>query len=169
MNALGVSIVSFISSALLFLLSVSTSFMVETVQPNGLPEIYQPYGLFSFVSSMAALWFLVFGITLLGVALRRRPSGEKRRPFLGSGLVASGVFSILFAAFVAMVNLQDEGPRCLGGCASSLLQYYQTVYLSSGILAILGVAAAFFGSWWLVRRRATAADPTSAARLPFDD
>ena len=60
-------------------------------------------------------------------------------------------FVVLFAGFWSLVNLQDEGPRCLGGCAPSLLQYYQTVYVSSSILVALGMAGAFFGVRLMVR------------------
>lgn len=156
------TIVAFISSALLFLLSISTSFTVETIQPNGLPEIYQPYGWVSFLSSLSAFWFLIFAMSLSAVVLLRRSPDEGRRPILGSGLVSGGVFAVLFAGFWSLVNLQDEGPRCLGGCAPSLLQYYQTVYVSSSILVALGMAAAFFGVRLMVRRKTTAASPISA-------
>ena len=165
MNAFRVAIVAIVSSAVLFLLSISTSFMVETVQPNGLPEIYQPYGWISAFSSLAAIWFLIFGMTLSFVAPWRRGLGEARRPILGSGLVSGGVFAAFFGAFWSLVNLQDEGPRCLDGCAPSLLQYYQTVYLSSGILVVLGLAAIFFGGR-LLRRRVTTGASISAVGLP---
>ena len=152
MRTLYVAIASLLSSALLFILGSLTNFTVEVVQPNGLPEIYEPYGWISVVSGMAAIWFIAFGATLLLVVLRKRGADQGSRPILGSGLASSGVFAVLFAVFWSLVNLQDEGPRCFTGCAPSLLQYYQTVYVASTILAVLGLAATVYGAWVLARR-----------------
>jgi len=160
MRTLQVAIVSFISSALLFVLASLTNFTVETVQSNGLPEIYEPYGWISFVSEMAAIWFVVLGVALLLVALWRRAIVGSS--ILGAGLISSGVFAVLFALFWSLVNLQDEGPRCLTGCAPSLLQYYQTVYVASAVLVVLGIAAAVYGAQVLIRGRLHSPNDTSS-------
>ena len=44
------------------------------------------------------------------------------------------VSAVLKAVFVYMVNVEDEGPRCLGGSAPSLLQYYHEIYVDMTIL-----------------------------------
>ena len=151
MRASRVAFALFLSSALLFILASLTGFTVETVQPNGLPEIYEPYGWISIISGMAAVWFLAFGVTFSLAFFLRNGLDQVRRQMLGSGLVSSGAFAALFAIFWSMVNLQDEGPRCLSGCAPSLLQYYQTVYAASAVLVVLGVAAAIYGGRMLVK------------------
>ncbi|HEV2226499.1 MAG TPA: hypothetical protein VGR56_06820 [Nitrososphaerales archaeon] len=152
MRASRIVAASFLSSASMFILASLTNFTVETAQPNGLPEIYEPYGWISFISGMAAIWFLAFGATFSLAFFLRRGLDRARRPALGSGLVSSGVFAVLFAIFWSLVNLQDEGPRCLSGCAPSLLQYYQMVYTASAILAVLGLVAAVYGGRLLARR-----------------
>jgi len=73
------------------------------------------------------------------------------RPLLGALLIEGGVLAILFGALWYWLTLQDEGPRCLGGCASSLLQEYQMDYASSTVLAVVGFIAAGVGTWLLTR------------------
>ena len=74
-----------------------------------------------------------------------------RRPILGTLLIVGGAWAVLFGALWNLVNLEDEGPRCVVGCADSLLMYYWTVYEESTILAVLGLVAAGLGIWQLVR------------------
>ena len=152
----------FLGSAPLFILASLTGFTVETAQLNGLPEIYEPYGWISVISGMAAVWFLAFGVTFSLAFFLRRGRDQVRRPILGSGLLSSGVFAVLFAILWSLVNLQDEGPRCLTGCAPSLLQYYQMVYAASAVLAVLGLVAVVYGSRLLARREVAYPDGISA-------
>jgi hypothetical protein len=147
-------VASFIASVLLFLLASYTSVMVETVQPNGLPEIYAPYGWISFVTTLAAFWVLFFGTALSLVFLWRGTAAPRGRPFFGSGLISSGVYAVLLGAFLSLANMEDEGPRCMGGCAASLLRYYQTVYVASTLLAVLGLMAAVYGVRLIIGRTA---------------
>jgi hypothetical protein len=72
---------------------------------------------------------------------------------LGSVFLPSGVLAILFAVFVYSFNMNDEGPRCsFGGCAPSLLNYYNEVFVSMTILAIIGLVAASYGIYLLMRK-----------------
>jgi hypothetical protein len=86
-----------------------------------------------------------------------------RHPILGSGLVSSGVFAVLFAILWSLANLQDEGPRCLTGCAPSLLRYYQMVYAASVVLAVFGSVAVVYGDRLLPRREVAYPNGVSAA------
>ena len=147
-----VAITSYLASALLlWFASFTGSIVVRTTQPNGLAEIQFAYSGVSFFATLAGLGVLFFGITL-SLAILRGRTAKPGRPFLGSGILSAGVVAILFAAYWSLVNWQDDVPRCLGGCPPSTLQYYQTVYAASIILAVLGLVAAGFGAWLLVRR-----------------
>ncbi len=77
---------------------------------------------------------------------------RRRRPVQGAALSLAGVWGIILAVFWAVGNWEDEGPRCLGGCAASLLQYYQTVYVASSVVVALGIVAIVLGVWLLIRR-----------------
>ena len=147
-----VALASYIASALLLgFASFTGSIVVRTTQPNGLAEIQVPYSLVSLFANLAAFGLLFFGISLsLAILLGR--TAKPGRPFLGSGILSAGVLTILFALFWSLANWQDEGPRCLGGCPPSTLQYYQTVYAASTILAVLGLIVAGSGVWLLRRR-----------------
>ncbi len=147
-----VAIGSYISSALLLgFASFTGSIVVRTTQPNGLAEIQVPYSLVSFFATLAGLGVLFFGVTLsLAILLGR--TAKPGRPLLGSGFLSAGVLAILSAVFWSLANWQDEGPRCIGGCPPSTLQYYQTVYAASTILAVLGLIATGSGAWLLMRR-----------------
>src|SRR2546428_5512892 len=133
-----VAIASYIASALLLgFASFAGSIVVRTTQPNGLAEIQVPYSLLSLFANLAALGVLLFGITLSFTILLGR-TAKPGRPLLGSGILSAGVLAILFAVYWSLVNWQDEGPRCIGGCSPSKLQYYQTAYAASAILPVLG-------------------------------
>jgi hypothetical protein len=148
-----VAISSYIASALLYMLAVFTGdISIRTTCSNCLVSIQYPYSLVSFFATLAAIGVLFFGITLSLAILRRRTAKPGGRPLLGSGLMSAGVLAILFAVFWYLANWQDEGPRCLGGCPPSTIQYYQTVYAASTILALLGLVAAGSGAWLLIRR-----------------
>jgi hypothetical protein len=84
-------------SVLLFLVAELVNIRVETIQPNGLPEIQYPYGGISVLMNWIALGLLVFGV-VLNVAVRggRLPV----RPLLGSGLLALGLTVTPIAALV---------------------------------------------------------------------
>ncbi|MDV3292635.1 MAG: hypothetical protein LYZ70_00005 [Nitrososphaerales archaeon] len=147
-----VAITSYIASALGYLLALFTgNIRVETAQSNGLAEIQYPYSGVSFFATLVALGVLFFGITLSFAILRGR-TAKPRRPLLGSGLLSSGVLAILFAVFWYSVNVQDAGPRCLGGCVPSLEQYLQGIFVASTLLGLSGLVAAGFGAWLLMRR-----------------
>src|SRR5712691_1046607 len=136
-----VAIASYIASALLlWFASFTGGIVVQTTQPNGLAEIQVPYSL-----------VLFFGATL-SLAILRGRTAKPGRPLLGSGILSAGVLAILFASYWSLANWQDEGPRCIVGCPPSTLQYYQTVYAASTILAVLGLIAAGSGAWLLMRR-----------------
>jgi hypothetical protein len=143
-----VAITSYVVSALLYLISTyADNIRVETVQPNGLAEVQYPYlGVFL----LPALEALFFAITLSIVVLLGR-TAMPGRALLGSGLFSAGVLAILFAVFLYSVNLQDVGPRCLGGCAPSLQQYIQGVLAVSTVIAVSGLFAAGFGARLLIR------------------
>ncbi len=147
-----VAVASCAASALLFLLtSFAGNIRVETIQPDGLPEIKYPYsGPFLF---LAALGALIFSVTLSLVILRGR-TANPLRPLLGSGLFSIGVSAILFGVFWFLANWQDEVPRCFGGCPYSTIQYYQTVFVASPIVALSGLIAAGLGAWLFTRRAA---------------
>ena len=147
-----VAIASYIASALLlWFASFTGGIVVQTTQPNGLAEIQVPYSLVSFFATLAGLGVLFFGATL-SLAILRGRTAKPGRPLLGSGILSAGVLAILFASYWSLANWQDEGPRCIVGCPPSTLQYYQTVYAASTILAVLGLIAAGSGAWLLMRR-----------------
>ncbi|MDA4127972.1 MAG: hypothetical protein OK422_00670 [Thaumarchaeota archaeon] len=147
-----VAISSYIDSALLYLLAIfSGNIRVETTQSNGLPEILYPYSGVSVLAALAALGFLFFGVTL-SLAIISGRTAKPGRPFLGSALLSAGVLAILFAVFVYLANLQDIGPRCLDGCAPSLQQYLQGLFVASTTLEVSGLVAIGFGARLLMRR-----------------
>ena len=74
-----------------------------------------------------------------------------RRQLLGTLLIVGGTWAVLFGVIWNLVNLEDEGPRCVVGCADSLLMYYWTVFEASTILVLLGLVVAVVGTWLLVR------------------
>ncbi|MCL5067068.1 MAG: hypothetical protein M1368_01785 [Thaumarchaeota archaeon] len=150
MQPRSVAAVSCVASALLFLFALfGSNFRVETIQPNGLPEILYPLFGFAFFAMFASVGVLLFAVTLSTLGKR---SAIISRSFLGSGLFSSGVVIVLFAVFMFIFNEQDEGPRCFGGCAPSLLRYYQLIYTESTILVVLGLVATGFGVSLLLRR-----------------
>jgi len=151
---------SFFASALLFLVALFTgSVTVRTTQPSGLAEISDPYSAISFFTFLASTGVLLFGFALSYANLSGRP--KERRRLSGSLALSGGILAILVAVFVYVVNVEDEGPRCLGGCAPSLLQYYQEVYGSMTILAIIGLIAIGFGIRLLLRKE----NPTKARNV----
>src|SRR5713226_4468165 len=154
-----VALASYIASALLLeFASFKGSIVVRTTQPNGLAEVQVPYSLVSLFANLSAFGVLFFGITLsLAILLGR--TEKPGRPFLGSGFLSAGVLAILFAAYWSLANWLDEGPRCIGGCPPSTLQYYQTVYAASTILVVLGLIATGSGAWLLVRKLAVRKGP----------
>jgi len=94
-------------------------------------------------------------ILLISVVLTFGSLGGKtaeRRHFLGSEVLAGGVLAMFFAIYSYLFYMEDEGPPCLGGCAPSLLLYYQEVYVGMAILAILGLVVAGFGIRLLIRK-----------------
>ena len=105
-----VAYASFIACVLLIAFGVfEGNIRVETVQPNGLPEISYPYSAISFFAEIACAFLLLFGTMLLFASHRGRASDV--RQFLGSILVSAGVTTIYFASFVFLANVLDEGPR----------------------------------------------------------
>ena len=98
----------------------------------------------------ASVGVLFIGIALLYANLRGRL--KERRRLLGSLALSGGILAILVAVFVYLVNMEDEGPRCLGSCAPSLFQYYQEVYVSMTILGVIGLITGGFGIRLLMRK-----------------
>ena len=147
-----VAIASYVASALLFLAgSFAGGIEVRTTCSNCLVSIEYPYSLIAFLTTLASIGLLFFGITLSFAILRGR-AAKPRRCFVGSVLLSAGVSAVLFALIWFWANWSDEGPRCaFGDCVPSLLQYYQTVYTASAIVAILGLVAAGSGAWLLIR------------------
>ena len=62
-----------------------------------------------------------------------------------------GAWAIIIGALWNVANLEDQGPRCLGGCDPSATQYYWTVYEVSTLIVVAGVVAVFVGLWLLTR------------------
>ena len=148
-----VAISSFIASPLLYLFAIFTgAITIRTTCSNCLGSIQFPifYSEVSFSATLAAIGVFLFGVTL-SLAILWGRIAKPGRPFLGSGLLSAGVLAILFAVFWFSVNLQDAGPRCLGGCAPPLQQYLQGVFLASTMLAVLGLAVAGYGARLLMR------------------
>jgi hypothetical protein len=144
-----VGLISVFVSPALFVLGVfADSIRVETVQSNGLPRIEYPGGLFTVFALPASIWLMIFGIALL--VTHSRPH---RWSFLGSVLLASGILAVLIGNFLYSVTLSDEGPRCLGGCAPSLLRDYQETYMTCDSLVIAGFVAIGLGMFYLIRRK----------------
>jgi hypothetical protein len=81
---------SFVASVLRFLPASYTTVMVETVQPDGLPEIDAPYGWISLGATLAAFWVLFFGMAFLLVVLWRGTAAPRGHLFFASGLISSG-------------------------------------------------------------------------------
>jgi len=154
MKAAVVAIASFAVSASLFILGYfAGNIVVRTVQPNGLAEIIVPYSSFSQIATLASFGVLIFGLVLTAAILGPGNGNLTGWLIVGSGNVSAGVVGVVFSGLLYLLNSEDEGPRCLGGCAPSLLQYYQGVYETSTVLAVLGLIATGFGTWLLVRRK----------------
>ena len=75
----------------------------------------------------------------------------KAHPLAGAVLVFCGAWAIILAAFWNLLNLEDQGPQCLGGCGPSATQYYWTVYEVSTLIAVAGLASAIIGARLLLR------------------
>ena len=65
---------------------------------------------------------------------------------LGGFPITIGALAVVLGSSWNVVNLEDEGPRCLVGCASSLLQYYLNVFEASTGLIAVGVVVIAFGA-----------------------
>jgi len=153
MRAAVLAIASFVASALLFMLASFTGNIVARgVQPNGLAEVTLPYYMVSFIAGWASFGVLILGLVLSATAFSPGNANLTGRQFLGSGIFSAGVVAVVFSVLLYLLNSEDEGPRCLGGCAPSLLQYYQGVYVASTVLAGLGLIATGFGTWLLIHR-----------------
>lgn len=124
---------------------------VETIQPNGLPRIDYPYYGYGYLASSVAVGLLIFG-TVLFIAILQGRTGRPARPLLGSGLMSVGLVVSFFAGFVFLASLSDEGPRCLSGCASSLIRYYEVVDAASLAVIVLGLTATCLGGWLILRK-----------------
>jgi hypothetical protein len=109
------------------------------------------YSSFSFFPTVSAIGLLLFNVILSMSNIGRNSANQTRR-LLGSVFLSAGITTVLFAVFVCLVNVEDSGPRCLGGCAPSLQQYYNEVFLGSIIVAVLGLVAAGLGIRLLMRR-----------------
>ena len=144
-SARGLATASFISSALVFFLAIFLgSITVRSAQPNGLAQVNEPYSAFGFYGLIASGGLLLSGMTLLYASLEGHAVEQKR--LLGNTLLSSGIIAVLVGGFVIWTDLQDEGPRCLNGCAASLLSYYHEVYSSMIIIIIAGLVAAVLGA-----------------------
>jgi len=157
MKAAVVAIASFVVSVSLFTLAYfAGNVVVRTVQPDGLAEVILPYSTVSQIATLASFGVLVFAFVLSAAIIGRVNANLTGRLIVGSGNVSAGVVAIVFSVLWYLLNSEDEGPRCLGGCTPSLLQYYQGVYVASTVLAALGLIAMGFGTWLLINRRAGA-------------
>ncbi len=156
-SARGLATASLISSALLFFLATFLgSIIVRTAQSNGLAQIEVPYAAIGFYGVIGSAGSLLFGIALLFASLRG--NGLERRRLLGSTLLSGGMLAILIGGFIYLVNWEDEGPRCLNGCAASLLSYYREVYGGMAILIGFGFVIAVLGTIILKRKDEAAKD-----------
>jgi hypothetical protein len=150
-------------SVLLFLVAELVNIRVETIQPNGLPEIQYPYGGISVLMSWIALGLLVFGV-VLNVAVRggRLPV----RPLLGSGLLALGLTMTPIAALVFWANEGEYEQRCIVVSCQPFVQKYPLVIIVFSIIVIVGLISAGLGSWLLTHshRRGTEMEPEERGR-----
>jgi len=136
---------------------------VETIQPNGLPEIQYPYGAYSFLMHWLALGFLVFGVALnLAVRGGRLPV----RPLLGSGLLALGLTVTPLAALVFWADEGDYEQRCISASCQPFVQKYSLEVIVLSIIAIGGLISVGLGSRLLAHshRRGTEMEPRERSR-----
>jgi hypothetical protein len=150
-------------SVLLFLVAELVNIRVETIQPNGLPEIQYPYGAYSFLMHWLALGFLVFGVALnLAVRGGRLPV----RPLLGSGLLALGLTVTPLAALVFWADEGDYEQRCISVSCQPFVQKYSLEVIVLSIIAIGGLISVGLGSWFLTHshRRGTEMEPRERSR-----
>jgi len=130
-----------------FLWSVLLSAGVLAIPLFFVDSLHPGFSLIAWPDSIAVL---LISVILTFSNLKKRTA--ERRHFLGSELLVGGVLAILFAVFEYMLFMVDEGPRCIFGCAPSLVQSYQEVYVGMTILAILGLIVAGFGIRLLIRK-----------------
>jgi len=137
-------------SILLYLAANLIDIRVETIQPNGLPEIQYPYGGISVLMNWIALGLLVFGVAL-NVAVRggRTPV----RPLLGSGLLALGLTVTSIAALVFWALEGDYEQRCMVVSCQPFVQKYPLVIIVLSIIAIGGLISMGLGSRLLIHTK----------------
>jgi len=136
-------------SVVLFVIGVvAAATRVVTVDPNGFVQVQYPYNFFAGFDLPASIWLMIFGFALWGTRLK-----PWRWEFLGSGLVASGILGVLYAFLVYGLTSSDEGPRCLDGCAPSLLSYYQETYLTCDVFAVAALVAIGLGVFSLIKKK----------------
>jgi len=133
-------------SVLLFLLAELVNIRVETIQPNGLPEIQYPYAIVSVLMHWIASGLLVFGVALnLAVRGGRLPV----RPLLGSGLMALGLTLTPLAALVFWADEEEYEQRCISVSCQPFVQKYSLEIIVLSIIAIGGLISVGLGSWLL--------------------
>lgn len=151
----GLAAISLISSVLLFFLaSFLGSITIRTAQPNGLAEVVLPYSTFGFFGQIGSAGLFFFAITLLLASFK--DNTLERKQLRGSALLSGGMLAILVAGFLILVNFQDEGPRCLGGCPVSTTNYYDMIYISMSIVIIAGFAVMVLGALYLKKGKSGA-------------
>jgi len=150
-------------SILLFLVAELVNIRVETIQPNGLPEIQYPYGGISVLMYWIALGLLVFGV-VLNVAVRggRLPV----RPLLGSGLLALGLTVTPIAALVFWADEGEYEQRCMVVSCQPFVQKYSLEIIVLSIIAIGGLISVGLGSRLLAHshRRGTEMESRERSR-----
>ena len=147
----------------LFLLAELVNIRVETIQPNGLPEIQYPYTVISVLMHWIASGLFVFGVALnLAVRGGRLPV----RPLLGSGLLALGLTVTPLAALVFWADDGDYEQRCISVSCQPFVQKYSLEIIVLSIIAIGGLISVGLGSWLLAHshRRGTEMESRERSR-----
>jgi hypothetical protein len=124
---------------------VAPTIGVKGTQSNGLAQISYPASQLTLFAVPASIWLGAFGLTVLSNEARV----GRRSPFLGPAILSSGIVLLLFSAFFFLTTANDEGPRCLNGCAASLLLYYNEVYATCAVCAVLGSISFPYGVLYL--------------------
>jgi len=158
-----VKVAPFGISVLVFLVAKLVNFRVETIQPNGLPEIQYPYAIISVLMYWIALGLLVFGVALnLAVRGGRLPV----RPLLGSGLLALGLTVTPLAALVLLADKGEYEQVCISVSCQPFVRKYSLEIIVLSIIAIGGLISVGLGSWLLTRshRRGNEMEPRERSR-----
>ena len=114
------------------------NFRVESVQPNGLPEISYPLGLHALVLQLLGIGLIAFGVLFI---LSPVPSLGFRRATGSSALVAGGVPLLALSGFVVLANYSEwQGPPCGGTLTypvcSSILRWI-TDFVGIGLVGVV--------------------------------